>query len=213
MNTQKPITPPSNGRQKPKQQQAQNFVEAFKGQAKSASAGMVSESINQIFGTNRQPVNYQENNQLANQKQMEQMAARERLIRMREQIMRQRRQTTETLVFSHKEESAKQEIEIIKQEIKTLTAQTGKLSGELIQAERAVSGQIPDIKSGTYYVSFFERIRRLVQLAKKKITESRTWLGEFSGRCKAKSHYWNNVKQSGAKYSLSSERTIATQTG
>jgi len=213
MNTQKATTPPSSGRPKPNQQQAQNFVEAFKGQAKSASAGMVSESINQIFGTNKQPANYQENRQLTNQRQMEQMAARERLIQMREHIMRQHQRTTETLVFSHKEESAKQEIQIIKQEIKTLTVQTGKLSGELIQAEKAVSGQIPDIKSGAYYVSFFERIRRLVQLAKKKITESRTWLGEFSGRSKAKSHYWGNVKKSGSKYMLSSERTIATQTG
>ena len=213
MNTQKPIAPPSSGKPKPNQHQSQNFMEAFKDQARSASAGMVSESINQIFGRNRQPSNYQENNQLASQRQMEQMAARERLIRLREQMMRQRQQTTETLVFSHKEESAKQEIQIIKQEIKTLVVQTGKLSSELVQAEKAVGGQIPDIKSGAYYVSFFERIRRLVQLAKKKITESRTWLGEFSGRCKAKSHYWGNVKKSGAKYMLSSERAIATQTG
>lgn len=213
MNTQKTITPPPSGRQKPNQQQAKNFMEAFKSQARSASAGMVSESINQVFGANKQPANYQENSQLANQRQMEQMAARERLILMREQMMKQRQQTTETLIFSHKEESAKQEIKIIKEEIKTLVVQTGKLSSELIRAEKAVSGQIPDIKSGAYYVSFFERIKRLVQLAKKKITESRTWLGEFSGRCKAKSHYWGNVKKSGTKYMLSSERTIATQTG
>jgi len=213
MNTQKAVTPPSSGKPKTNQGQVNNFVETFKGQAKSASAGMVSESINQIFGSNKQPTNYQENPQLASQKQMEQMAARERLIRMREHMIRQRQQTTETLVFSHKEESAKQEIEIIKEEIKTLVVQTGKLSSELVQAEKAVGGQIPDIKSGTYYVSFFERIKRLVQLAKKKITESRTWLGEFSGRSKAKSHYWGNVKKSGTKYMLSSERTIATQTG
>lgn len=188
-----------------------NFIEALKDQAKTATFGVGSQAIDQIAGrapqtpqqeAPQQPFNFAEYLQL-----------RERKIRQQERLFAQRQQTTEILVYHRKEEAAQKEVELIKQEIKTLAVQTGKLSSELGEAEKAVSGRTPDIKTGTYYISFFERIRNLIKLAKKRITESRTWLQIFNSRAKAKCSYWGQFKKSGTKFLLSQERYMATQAG
>jgi len=190
---------------------ANNFLEAFKEQTKAATFGVAAGAYDQIIG--RDPQAVEETKPQTTFNFEEYLRSRENQIRNQERLIARNRQVTETLVFHRKEEAAHQQIEYIKSEIKTLVVQTGKLSGELVQAEKAVMGQTPDIQSGTYYLSFFERIKRLVILAKKKINESRTWLAAFNGRCQNKSYYWSQFAKSGSKFSLSHERYMATQAG
>ena len=207
MNTLKTLTPaisPKSPGAKPS-----NFIEALQDQAKAASFGLGKNAFDQLTGQNPQS---QENNPSAFNFE-EYLQLREQQVRNQERSLLERQRSYEVLVFHRKEEGCKKEIELIKQEIKTLVVQTGKLSSDLVQAEKAVSGRTPDIKSGVYYFSFFERIRRLIKLAKKRITESRTWLQEFAGRCKAKSYYWGQTQKSGTKFMLSQERYMSTQAG
>lgn len=207
MNTLKPLTSPSLNQNKSTAHKTANLIESFKDQGKALTWGLGGSAWDQLAGGANRP-QPQENFNFS-----EFLQSREQQVRNQERSLFERQRSYEVLVFHRKEEICKKEIEIIKQEIKTLVVQTGKLSSELVQAEKAVGGQTPDIKSGVYYFSFFERIRRLIKLAKKRITESRTWLTEFTGRCKAKSYYWGQTQKSGTKFMLSHERYMATQAG
>jgi len=204
MNTYKPINSTSTGKNK----QAGGFFEALKEQAKAASFGLADSAYGQVAGKQRQtetpqkPFNFEKF-----------LKMRESQVRGQERSAARQRIITETIVFSRKEDAAQRQIEVIKQEIKTLVVQTGSLSSELIEAQKAVSGNIPDVKTGAYYVSFFDRIRKLIVLARKRITESRTWLTEFSSRRSSKNSYWGQFKKSGAQFSLHHDRSVATQTG
>ena len=85
---------------------------------------------------------------------------------------------------------------------------TSNLSGEVKKATlQAV------VEPGTYHETFFDRIRKLIELARKKLAESETWMQIFNNRSQKRSHYWGQVKKSGTKYMLSQERYMATQVG
>ena len=212
MNNSKPLVPPGISSSKPKPTRNYNLIEALRDQSKAATFGVATNIFDQLTG--RTPANQTSESQTNKQFNFEEfLKLREAQVRLQERQLSQRHRVTETLVFYRKEEVAKQQIEVIKQEIKTLVIQTGNLSSDLKEAVKAVAGRIPDIKSGVYYVSFFERIRRLIVLARKRISESQTWLSEFNSRCKTKSYYWNQVNQSGSKFMLSHERYMATQAG
>ncbi len=191
---------------------SKNFLEAFKDQAKSATVGVGQAAMEQLAGQNLQQ-NPQEQQQKPNFNFAEYLRLREKQVRQQERRLAEKQRSAEVTIFHYREKQAQEQIKEIKTEIKSLTVHTGKLSTELREAEKAVFGQIPDLKSGIYYLSFFERIKRLVKLAKKKITESQTWLQAFSARKQARSFYWGQVKKSGTKFMLSQERAVATQAG
>jgi hypothetical protein len=216
MNTLKPLNPPGFGSAQAKSPQAKarnlSFLEALKDQARSATFGVAGAAIDQL--TQKKQTRVPENQSQNTFNFEEFLRQREQHVRQQERMVAQRQRSSETLVFHAVEEKAKKEIELIQKDIKTLVVQTGKLSSELIEAEKTVATQVVDIKTGTYYVSFFERIRRLIKLAKKRITESRTWLEAFSSRNRAKGgYYWGQVQKSGTKFMLSQERYMATQAG
>jgi hypothetical protein len=190
----------------------QNLIEAFKDQGKAATVGVARTAYDQLFGSSK-PDQYRKSENWQENQQFQEILYRERTIQQRERILIQQQRQSETLIFNCREETAKKEINLIRQEIKSLVVQTGKLSNELLEAEKAVFGNIPDIKSGKYYLSFFEGIKNLIILAKKKITESQTWLGVFNKRCQNKSYYWTQVAKSGSKYMMSHDRAVATSVG
>jgi hypothetical protein len=213
MNTFKPLNPPSSYAARPKNQvRSRSFLESLKEQAKTATGGVVGAGIDQLTG--KKQAKTADNSTSSNNFNFEEfLRQREKQVKQQERMVAERQRSNDTLVFHAAEESAKKEIEVIKQEIKTLVVQTGELSGELVEAEKTVSTTVVDIKTGTYYVSFFERIKRLIKLAKKRITESRTWLEAFNSRSQSRSFYWGQVQKSGTKFMLSQERYMATQAG
>lgn len=210
MNSQKAVVQSSSGRTNNKKSSAGSFLEALKEQAKAASLGVVKTGYDQVSGAGYQPAQENQQNQFNFQ---DFLKSWERQARLQERTAIRNIQISETIVFHHKEEAAKQQIELIKKEIKCLASHIGGLSSEIVQAQKAVSGELPDAKTGIYYISFFERVKRLLVLARKKITESRTWLQEFASRGKAQSFYRQQANNSGTKFTLSSERTMATQVG
>ena len=114
------------------------------------------------------------------------------------------------MVFYAKEEEAKQQIKAIQEELQQLAKATVGLNEEVKKAVFTVS-----TKAGVYHLNFFQRIKRLIELAKKKVAESKTWFEAFNQRKKRKQQgfYWAQVKKSGTKFMLSSERSVVTQKG
>lgn len=199
----------------------QNFIEAvkdlstdFKSQAKTATLGALGEAQRQVTGTI-----YDRQTQPAdslNQPQapfnfVEYLRSREMQIKQREQMLGQSQRSAEKMIFHRKEEEAKKEVEIVKAEIKKLVIETGDMSAEFREAEKTVMETTVD--AGTYHLSFFNRVRKLIRLARKRISESKTWLQMFNSRNKQRNFYWAQVKKSGTKFLLSQERYMSTQAG
>lgn len=197
---------------------ATNFIEALKDlgssvkrQAKDVTLGTSRGVVNQIFGTPRPPVEPQKG-ELSPDKPFnfeDFLKSRERQVAFREKQRYERRLREERMVYHRKEEEAKLQIKAIQEELKKLTEATKGLSQEV---KKAVFTSV--VEPGTYHLSFFDRIRRIIELARKQIAESKTWFETFNQRKKRKqSYYWFQVKKSGTKFMLSQERYMATQVG
>ncbi len=119
-----------------------------------------------------------------------------------------RARSREKLVFSQKEEEVKNQIQALREEIKKLINLTQEVAQE---TEKVALEEV--VMPGTYHLNFFEKIRSLLALARKRIEESRTWLSLCKSRSKKQSHYWAQVKKSGTKFMLSQERYMSTQMG
>ncbi len=131
--------------------------------------------------------------------------------RQTEQIQKQRyekRLQQEQMIFHRKEEDAKIQIKQIQNELMKLAKETDSLSQEVKKTVFTTS-----VEPGTYHFNFFERIKNLIELARKQVASSRTWLEAFNSRKNRQGHYWGGVQKSGTKFMLSQERSRATQTG
>lgn len=98
-----------------------------------------------------------------------------------------------------------QKIQEIMSELKRLVGSTKLLSNEY--AELAVE-QKP-VASGTYHLNFFDFLFSVIKTARMKVEDSGAWIAV----AKKKSGYQQKAKTLGTKFSLSHERTVATQTG
>lgn len=101
----------------------------------------------------------------------------------------------------------KQELEAVRTELKALSQAIKQFSAEV---DKAIHDE--PIEPGIYHVNFYQRLRSLLLLLREQIDDSRSWLMVSSGR-KKKKQYWGLYKKHGTKFGLSSERTMATQTG
>ena len=216
-------TSTSNNKQNNQGNQSKNLLEMFREQGTSATTGMIGNAADQLFGTPQAPKspNIMPHPQMPGMPPnpngqppfnfAEFLKRREQRIRQQERGMADQQRRQEKVIFHQKEQSAKKEIEAIKQEILKIIKTTNGISAEILSAEQSAMGNT--VEAGTYHINFFQRIRRLLAIAKKNLAESAHWLEQFNNRKKAKGVYWQNVKKSGAKYQLSSERSVVTQTG
>lgn len=114
----------------------------------------------------------------------------------------------EAVIFKQEEQNIKIKIEAIREEIKKLVIAAGSLAKE---AEIATV-QAP-VNPGVYHVNLLERIREFLVLLRKKVVESGNWLAMANKRTNKRGFYWAQVRKSGTKFMLSSERYVATQAG
>jgi len=124
-----------------------------------------------------------------------------------QRIARQR-ELNETKVFDRKAEEIKVRVEVIRDELKMLAKE---LAGMDVSIEKAIEEEIAN--PGTYHVSFFEKLRRLILDLRKRVVDSSSWLETANYRKAAQAGYWGQVQKSGTKFLLSQERTMATQAG
>jgi len=137
------------------------------------------------------------------------IAEREKEIRGEERRFYERRRAQEKILWTAEQQKTALQIETIQEELKKLVNETEGLSREIkTAAVQAI------VEPGVYHLNFLERLLELIKLIRKKIQESKTWLAEWNTYCKKKrNYYWVQVKKSGTKFMLSSERYMATQAG
>lgn len=99
-------------------------------------------------------------------------------------------------------------IEQITIELKKLA----KSSKELEVTFKNVTVEQLPVNPGKYQLNFFEWMLVTIQNARMRIEDSAAWIGVVSGK-KNKKDYWMLAKKHGTSFSLSGERTAATQTG
>lgn len=114
----------------------------------------------------------------------------------------------ERLVFLRSENETKAQVKAIQEEIHSIA----KSMGELAKEVQVAASQAP-INPGAYHRSFFERLRGYLKALRLKVAESKQWLAQQNARASKRNHYWGQVKQSGTKFMLSSERYMVTSTG
>ncbi len=134
---------------------------------------------------------------------------REKEIRKEERRHFERIRRQEKIVWTEEQQKTVFQIKAIQEELKKLVLETEGLSQEVKTA--AVQGIV---EPGVYHLNYLERLMELIKLIRKKLHESKTWLAEWNAYSKKKrNYYWVQVKKSGTKFMLSSERYMATQAG
>lgn len=114
----------------------------------------------------------------------------------------------EKLLFTRREQEVKLQIKAIQEELKKLAESTEGLAEEVKVATMQAS-----VEPGVYHLTFLERLKQAIQVFRKGIEDSRTWLALANQRAKKRSYYWSQVRKSGTKFMLSSERYMATSAG
>jgi uncharacterized protein DUF5660 len=186
-----------------------NFIEALKEQGRAATSGIANAAADQLSGSKQ--AQEQNPEKKPNFDFAEFLKSRDQKIRSQERNLHQQQQRSETVLFNRQNEETKKQIEEIKISIKQILIATKDTSAELIEAEKTI--MTTTVEVGTYQINFLSRVRRLIELAKKRISEANHWLDMFNTRNQHRSYYWGQVKKSGTKFMLSHERQIATQTG
>lgn len=184
------MDPFQTGKKKRSGPKYENFLEAYKDTGATKTKTAAYQASSEVF-------NYQE---FLNQQ--------EKRIRQQERTRFETIRREEQIIFSREKNQIKVQIETIQTQIKELAKEQVGLMEEVDKAAFQVV-----VNPGVYHQNFFERLLHLIKLAKKKISDSRTWLQLHNHRAQCKSVYWSGVKKGGTSFMLSSDRTVATQAG
>ena len=136
------------------------------------------------------------------------LKSQEKRVRSQERAHFESIRREEKVIFSREKQRVQLQVETIQTEIQKLAKEQTSLMKEIQHTSfQAV------VNPGVYHQNFFERIIHLIKLARKKISESRTWMHLHNHRSQKQKGYWAGVKKSGTSFMLSGERTVATQAG
>ena len=114
----------------------------------------------------------------------------------------------ERLVFLQSESQTKAQITAIQAEIKSLAKSVGSFAREV----EIATFQAP-VNPGVYHKNFFDALRSFINSIRQRVDQSRNWLATTNARATQRNYYWGQVKSSGTKFMLSSERYMVTSTG
>lgn len=138
----------------------------------------------------------------------EQTEKREEQARQQERMLARQHEEEEQARLKAKQDTVKKAIEDLRESILKIAKSTGNVSHEIEKA----AFETP-VAPGTYHLSFFEKLRSTLELVKKSLDDSASWLHTMNERNKKAPFYWAQVKKSGTKYMLSSERYMQMSAG
>jgi len=108
------------------------------------------------------------------------------------------------------ETSVEKRVEEILVELRRITKSSREMQIAMKEVEKETRTLPP--KSGVYHENFFFWLLSLVKNARIRVEEGANWLRLFASR-KRQKQYWHMFKKHKTSFSLSNERTVATQTG
>lgn len=103
-------------------------------------------------------------------------------------------------------------IQEVQAEIKKLIAASQEMEIAFKEVSADVSTKSITTKPSNYEAHFFQWVLLTIKNARARIEEGSNWLALFSSK-RSQQKYWNMAKKHGTTFSLSSERSTATQTG
>jgi len=210
---------------RPKYKAPANFIEALKdaggsivkdtakGITHDLIGGIAQQTTDTIFNLGSTPQNQNQNPQESDtfdfESFMKASEKREQMVRQQMEV-KQQYETPAVEIFNQRQMEVEKKIEAIRSELQQLAKAIVSLDQS---TQAAISQELVD--PGTYHLNFFEKLLKVIQLLKKRVVESRNWANLHAQRSQAKSYYWqqSGSKVSGTKFSLSSERSVVTQTG
>ena len=138
----------------------------------------------------------------------EQKLQEEREAREQERLVAQQQEETLLARMKARQEEVKKEIEGIRDAILKIAKSLGAVGHEFEKA----AFQAP-ASPGKYHVSFFEKLREALEIVKKRLDDSASWMHTTNQRAKKMPYFWQQVQTSGAKYQFSSERYMQMGAG
>lgn len=179
------------------QRRVTNFLEAFKESA-------IQHPSQTPAGELRPGVSFSVDQAIS----LEESRKREEQARQQERLFSQQREEEERARFKANQEQVKRQIEQLREAILKIAKSTHNVSQEI---EKAAFDS--PVSPGTYHLSFFEKLKTTLEIIKKRLDDSASWLHTMNQRNKRMPFYWSQVKKSGTKYMLSQERYMSTSAG
>lgn len=138
----------------------------------------------------------------------EEAKKREEQARQQERMIARQHEEEERARLENKHDAVKKEIESLRESILKIAKSAGNVSHEIEKA----AFETP-VAPGTYHLSFFKKLQSTLELVKKSLDDSASWLHTMNERNKKTPFFWAQVKKSGTKYMLSSERYMQMSAG
>lgn len=167
--------------------------------------GIAQEAFNQITGNQtgelkpNQPLNLNQIKSKENQTENQNASFQQDFLDIRKQ---------EKLIWTRRQQETELQVKALITELKKLAQVTTSLAKEV----KIAAQQIP-VEPGTYHLTFFEKLRSVILTFKQHIEQATSWLQTSNQKAQKRNFYWGQVRKSGTKFMLSSERYMSTQAG
>jgi hypothetical protein len=138
----------------------------------------------------------------------EQKLEEEKKAREQERMLAKQQEEELFLRMKARQEEVKKEIEVIRDAILKIAKSLGAVGHEFEKA----AFQAP-ANPGRYHVSFFAKLKETLELIKKRLDDSASWMHTMNNRAKKMPYFWTQVQKSGTKYQFSSERYMQMSAG
>ncbi len=136
----------------------------------------------------------------------------EQLARYQEKIDFQRRvNLTEASLRLKDNQETSAKINQIKEQIGAIANSMNQMNHQVEAIETRAKENVP--QESQYQFSFLELLLAFLKDLKERVEEGNTWLTTFQKKTNKRNYFWDQVKKSGSKFLLASDRTPATQTG
>lgn len=139
---------------------------------------------------------------------IEEAKRREEQAREQERMLARQREEEQKARFKAKQEQVIKQIEAIREAILKIAR---KIQNVGLEFEKAAF-EAP-VNPGSYHVTFFEKLKSALEVIKKRLDESASWLHVYNKRKKNMPFFWQQVQKSGTKYMLSAERYMQMAAG
>ena len=141
---------------------------------------------------------------------VERFQEKKRLEEQRKAEFFRTRQTEFNQVYSHTQQAEAQKIEQLQNSLRSLAQSVRTLNKEVQTASTQV---LPKKSTGAYYESFLDHLANMIELLRKQVDSSSSWLHLYNSRSKKRAYYWGMVANKGTSFMMSSERQVATSVG
>lgn len=128
--------------------------------------------------------------------------------RFKEIMMAKQREDEDRQRFLNKQKEVEKQIESLRDAILKIAKSTQNFSSEVEKA----AFEAP-VNPGKYHIGFFETLKSTLEIIKKRLDDSASWMQEFNKRKDRVPFFWAQFKKSGTKYMLSSERSAQMAPG